>query len=188
MTWLSVDFGIWGCLITVWLAMAPFSRKTVKRENPLSRLAYLAPILPAALLFSRVPLGMPWLETRWLAESDVAGALSVAMTAAGVGFAIWARLTLGKNWSGTVTVKQDHTLVQTGPYAFARHPIYTGILFGLLGTTLAYGSPRAMLGALLFVLPFRVKMRVEERFMRGEFGAAYDDYAGRVKALVPYVW
>jgi protein-S-isoprenylcysteine O-methyltransferase Ste14 len=116
------------------------------------------------------------------------GLLSVAVTALGIGFAVWARFTLGRNWSGTVTVKKDHELVQRGPYAISRHPIYSGAVLAVLGTVMAFGTVRAALVVPVVVVAFRMKMAVEERFMTEQFGAAYADYRQRVKGLIPLVW
>jgi protein-S-isoprenylcysteine O-methyltransferase Ste14 len=110
------------------------------------------------------------------------------MTIAGVAFAIWARVTLGRNWSGTVTIKQDHELIRTGPYALVRHPIYTGIMFAVLGTAIFDGEIRSII---LIVATFSLlihKMRMEEQFMTEQFGSGYTNYRQNTKALVPFVW
>ena len=109
-------------------------------------------------------------------------------TITGVAFAIWARVTLGRNWSGMVTVKQDHELIRRGPYALVRHPIYTGIAFAAAGTVIFYGE---IIGLLFMVAMLSVmlhKMIIEERFMTEQFGSAYTDYKNRTKAFVPFAW
>jgi protein-S-isoprenylcysteine O-methyltransferase Ste14 len=116
-------------------------------------------------------------------HSGVAWA-GVAMCAAGTGFAIWARHYLAGNWSGTVTLKEGHSLIQSGPYAIVRHPIYSGILFAMLGTALAVGELRAF-PALLGALGIWKKMNQEEALMRKAFPGEYADYEQRVKKLVP---
>jgi len=100
---------------------------------------------------------------------------------------VWARLVLGRNWSGTVTVKQEHTLVRQGPYVIVRHPIYTGLLAAGLGTAIAYGQIRGLIAVALFLLLFILKIRIEERFMREQFGDDYRIYQEQVKALIPFV-
>jgi protein-S-isoprenylcysteine O-methyltransferase Ste14 len=79
-------------------------------------------------------------------------------------------------------------LVRTGPYALARHPIYTGMLTGLLGTALAVDAWRALAAFVIVTVAFLRKLRTEEAFMRAEFGAAYDTYRAEVPALVPRLW
>jgi protein-S-isoprenylcysteine O-methyltransferase Ste14 len=104
-----------------------------------------------------------------------------------VAFAIWARATLGRNWSAVVQVKQGHELVERGPYRWVRHPIYTGLLMGFLGTACALGEWRGLLGTAIVGVSFWFKLKLEERWMREQFGARYEDYMRRVKALIPGV-
>jgi protein-S-isoprenylcysteine O-methyltransferase Ste14 len=94
---------------------------------------------------------------------------------------------LAGNWSGTVTLKKGHELVQSGPYALVRHPIYTGLLVALIGTAVAVDRWRAVAGLTLLMTGIAYKISVEERFMREQFGDAYARYRARVKALVPFV-
>jgi len=109
----------------------------------------------------------------------------LAATVGGCFFAIWARLALGSNWSGQATVKAGHELVVTGPYALARHPIYTGMLTASAGTALAIGEMRCAYGLALIVLALVIKMSQEEKLMMQTFPQAYLAYRQRVKALIP---
>jgi protein-S-isoprenylcysteine O-methyltransferase len=107
---------------------------------------------------------------------------------AGMFFAGWARIFLGGNWSSNVTLKEDHTLVRSGPYRIVRHPIYTGLLVALLGTAIALGPLRCFLGVILAAVAWKIKSITEERFMVQQFGDQYTHYRMQVKALVPYIW
>ncbi len=109
------------------------------------------------------------------------------LSVVGIAIAIWARATLADNWSGRATLREGHELIQTGPYAFVRHPIYTGLLLAFLGTALMRCSPRSFLGVAVFLAVFVWKIRMEDGFLRAEFGAKFEDYRRRVKALVPFV-
>jgi protein-S-isoprenylcysteine O-methyltransferase Ste14 len=103
---------------------------------------------------------------------------------AGLLFAVWAREHLGSNWSRSVTIKQGHELITTGPYAVVRHPFYSGILAGYL----APRSPSSRCGFIGFVLIFLVlwlKHRMEEQWMRSEFGETYATNAHQTAALLP---
>ena len=105
----------------------------------------------------------------------------------GLLFAVWARVYLGGNWSSEVTIKQDHELITTGPYALVRHPIYTGILGGMLGTAIALSEVRGFIAFALIFLMFWFKLRMEEQWMRSQFGETYANYARKTAALVPYL-
>ncbi len=102
-------------------------------------------------------------------------------------FGMWARLTLGQLWSASVQRKHDHRVMQAGPYALVRHPMYTALIGAGLATAIAKGSIPAWAGAACFIIGYRMKARLEEKFLRQELGAAdYDAYAARVPMLVPF--
>jgi protein-S-isoprenylcysteine O-methyltransferase Ste14 len=179
---------LWIGLWLVWLAGALGAKRTVQRQSPGSRLAQGILITAAFFLLFGRGMWPHWLRQRLFPTSDTAVVwLGLALTAAGLGFAMWARLSIGRNWSGTVTIKEQHELIQGGPYAIVRHPIYTGFLLAYLGTALTYGELRGFAGFPLAALGFSLKLRTEESFMVRQFGAAYLDYKRRVKALVPFV-
>jgi protein-S-isoprenylcysteine O-methyltransferase Ste14 len=110
--------------------------------------------------------------------------LATALVAAGLGFAVWARFHIGRNWSGRVVVKRDHVLVRSGPYAIVRHPIYAGLLAALAGTALAIGEWRGLLAAALALCGFLRRIGVEERRMSATF-ADYEAYRRITPALIP---
>ena len=110
----------------------------------------------------------------------------VALLAAGLLFAVWARVHLGRNWSGAVTVKEGHELIRTGPYKLTRHPIYSGLLLAVIGTAITSGTLRAWVGVVIIAIAFAVKVRAEERFMRETFPGEYERYCEEVPALVPF--
>ena len=109
------------------------------------------------------------------------------ITFVGLGFAIWARVHLGKNWSGMPTIRQEHTLTRTGPYRFVRHPIYSGLILALFGTAIGIGYFWVFSSVLLVFVLFVIKFRMEEQFLEEEFGEEYAKYKREVKALIPYV-
>jgi protein-S-isoprenylcysteine O-methyltransferase Ste14 len=102
-------------------------------------------------------------------------------------FTVWARRHLGANWSGTVTVKAGDELITTGPYAFVRHPIYTGLLLGFAGSALAVGERCGVLALVMVTVALRRKLRVEERQMRQLFSETYGTYRGQISALIPFL-
>ncbi len=179
---------LWLGLGIFWLVGAITAKRTALTQSPGSRLLQVAPeIVAFFLLLGR--FNWPyWLRRRFVPEYSLAPMwVGLAFTAAGIGFAIWARLWIGRNWSGRVTIKEEHELIQDGPYAIVRHPIYSGFLLAILGTAIVHGEVRGLLALPLAAVGWTFKLRLEESFMAQQFGTAYLDYKRRVKALVPFV-
>jgi len=110
-----------------------------------------------------------------------------ALVLVGLAFAWWARIHLGRLWSSSVTRKAGHRVVDSGPYAVVRHPIYTGLLLSIAATAAEQGSVRAILGLLAFIVGFSIKARLEERFLSAELGPGdYEGYRRRVPMLIPF--
>lgn len=162
--------------------------KGAKRSEPLlpRLLKYWLPLLVAIVLI--LPshwFAGTWLGARLYPAQLLLAVLGAVFTMAGVAFACWARFVLGRNWSSVVQVKQDHELIQRGPYRVVRHPIYSGLLLAFVGTALAIGEWRGVFTVAIVAVSFWFKLRLEERWMRESFGAAYEGYMLRVKALIP---
>lgn len=187
----------WAAWAVSWMLAALWANRTegrpgVGRELPY-RIVTLAgfALLLALLVKGDKPVALaPPLAVLTRRVWDMPDAVNWAMVgAAALGFAFcwWARLHLGKLWSGRITRKEGHRVVDTGPYGIVRHPIYTGLLAASLATMVERGSPQAVLGAALLVIGYWMKARLEERFLREQLGAAdYDAYARRVPMLVPF--
>ena len=180
-------FWIWCAWALFWLVMAIGTKRTQRREPLGSRLGYvLIGLIGGVLIAWR---GQPLagaLSLRLWPRSATPYWIGLALLVAGLGFAVWARVHLGRNWSGTVTVKQDHELIRTGPYGYVRHPIYTGLITGLIGTAICAGTLRAALGVAIISTALWIKSRTEERFMRETFPGQYQNYCGEVPALIPF--
>jgi len=127
------------------------------------------------------------LGTHLLPASAQLASAGLVVTSLGAAFAIWARLTLGRNWSATVTVKEDHSFVYRGPYRVVRHPIYAGILLAMLGTATVYDEAGCFLAVVFAFVGWWLKTRKEEDFMAQEFGEEYRRYQKNVKRLIPFV-
>lgn len=177
----------WEAVGLVWLAAGAFTKRTVRSQAVGIRIFYLALIALGFTLLSSY-LAQGWLGRRFLTANQSLDVAGLVVTIAGCAFAIWARLALGSNWSGKATVKANHELVTSGPYAVARHPIYTGLLLAVVGTALAEGEWHGLLACVLILLAFIVKMSQEERLMMQTFPAAYPAYRLRVKALIPGIF
>lgn len=178
-------FIVWTAWAISWFIAAIWSRQTAARAGFAQEAPYrIVTIIGVLLLFGVEIEAFPhgWDVTRELAWA------MVALIVAGFAFAWWARLHLGTLWSGTITRKQDHRIVETGPYGLVRHPIYTGLLLAGFATAIARGRWEALIGAFLFALGCWIKARQEERFLSVELGAEYEAYRKRVRMLVPYLF
>jgi protein-S-isoprenylcysteine O-methyltransferase Ste14 len=179
---------LWYVLGFVWLVGLVTTKPVARVQSLASRLLHIGlTLLAFCLVFT------PYFRTGWRAWSfvpnaKVGGAIGLAIVLLGICFSIWARLELGGNWSGSVTIKEGHTLIRRGPYTIVRHPIYTGLLLALLGVAVIVGELGGLLGVAVMFLSFWVKSRVEERFMLEQFGEGYRQYQQQVKGLVPYVF
>ena len=120
-------------------------------------------------------------------EITYIGIFGVILVIIGLGFSVWARIHLGRNWSNYPTHKIDHELVTSGPYRFVRHPIYTGMILGAFGTTLIIGIPWFIL-FLIATVVFLIRITAEEKIMTEQFPDAYPEYKKRTKALIPFIW
>jgi protein-S-isoprenylcysteine O-methyltransferase Ste14 len=180
--------GIWAVFGVLWFLPAIFGKRTLKQQTPGSRILQLVWLVAAYVLFANQDLGWDLLNRRIVPTGMRATAVGYGLLAAGMLFALWARVFLGRNWSSNVTLKQNHTLVRSGPYRIVRHPIYTGLLVALLGTAIALGPLRCFLGVVLAAIAWKYKSVTEEAFMVQQFGDQYRVYQTEVKGLVPYIW
>jgi protein-S-isoprenylcysteine O-methyltransferase Ste14 len=174
-------------LLIVWLPGYFASKRTSQVPNLALQIPTTALLIAGFICLSspRI-LGMNLQVTP---QTVLFGVIGVAVNVTGVAFAIWARLVLGRNWSGLVmTVKEQHELVQGGPYAIVRHPIYTGLLLAMLGTALTIGTLATYVGVAAGLVAFLIRVNVEERLMCEQFGAAHDAYRQRTRKLIPFVW
>jgi len=176
---------IWFAWLISWFAAAIWSDRTVMRPSLQRQAGYrLTTIFGALLLFG--VFGIRRYDIRFWELDGGRGWFFVGIAAAGVLFMWWARLHLGRLWSGSVTRKADHHIVETGPYAFVRHPIYTGLLIALAATVCVDASAESFAGAAIVALGIYIKAKTEESFLRDQLGAeVYDTYARRVPMLVP---
>lgn len=176
---------LWAGWALSWITAAWWSSRTEKRAGVGGELAYRLPMHLGVLLMlvpaHRYPGALRLWQVGWTGAW-----ICVALIAAGIAFAWWARLHLGRLWSGSITRKADHRVVDTGPYALVRHPIYTGLLLALLATAAAKGVVWGWAGFLLLLGGLWLKARQEEQWLRRELGEAYDAYRRRVPMLIPF--
>jgi protein-S-isoprenylcysteine O-methyltransferase Ste14 len=177
---------MWVAWWILWLAAAAWSDRAVKAPPIHYHLLYrFIPAVGAVLLFGAIRRGSGEVSL-WHLSDAIAWAMAL-VALLGFLFTWWARFTLGRLWSSSVSRKADHYIVETGPYRLVRHPIYTGIILAAVATAIERGTLEAWLGAAIMTSGWYVKARLEERFLREELGAqAYDEYARRVPMLLPF--
>lgn len=175
----------WAIWVLLWLLLAFFSKSAKRRETPGQRLEHLIPALFGFLLIFREGMALPWLGTAIFPDHPVLMLTCVVVTLLGLSFAVWARLALGSNWSGTVTIKAGHQLIRSGPYRFIRHPIYTGMLTALLATVITQRLVTGLLGFAIVLFALWRKAKREESFLSEEFGPAFDEHQKHTGMFLP---
>jgi protein-S-isoprenylcysteine O-methyltransferase Ste14 len=184
---LYVTATCWGVFYAYWLAAAFATKKTALRESFIGSLSYRLPVALAAIVLvyaSRMP--RPMSEVIFPGTTPIC-VLVIAFSTTGLITCLWARITLGRNWSSVVLVKVGHELVQTGPCRLVRHPIYSGFILMFAAIVLLVGRVAGILAFGLFVYSFVLKFRREERLMLKQFPTAYPEYVRKTKRLVPYI-
>ena len=188
----------WAAFLAVWLVLAFNVKRDVRggftrafSEYWWLRILIAIIITIAAINFGKGTAhyggGEPYVFRDFFIQIPWLGWLGAAITVAGLAIAVWARVHLGRNWSPAPSVKEHHELVTSGPYAFVRHPIYTGVIAMALGTALTgslFGIGVFIFGGIIFIL----RISKEEKIMLELFPGQYPAYQKRTKALVPFVW
>lgn len=175
----------WILFVCAWAVTALRTKPTAERQPRMTALPYSIPTFLGAWLLVEGASDPGALGDRVLPHAGPVPAVGLALTLAGLGLALWARVTLGGNWSGRVTFKQDHQLVRHGPYARVRHPIYSALLLMFAGSALVIATLGALIGLPLVFFGIWLKLRQEEALMSRHFPQEYDSYRARVSALIP---
>jgi protein-S-isoprenylcysteine O-methyltransferase Ste14 len=179
---------LWLAVLTSWVVAAFWSTRAEKGGGIAADIAFRVLFWVSATLLL-APLSSPqFAEIRFWHFGEALEWTLAALTATGFLFAWWARIHLGRLWSDWLTKKPGHHVVDTGPYRFVRHPIYSGLIVAAFATALEEGNAFALSGAAILTLSFYAKARREECFLRVELGEdAYDAYARRTGMLVPMI-
>lgn len=180
----------WAILVIYWAWSARKLKATTRSEPVVLRL--LVYWVPLFLAFALLGPG-DWYAGSWLAERFVPKAVwikgaGLALAIAGIALACWSRYLLGSNWSSVVKIKENHELIERGPYRYIRHPIYTGLLLAFIGTALKVGDWRGVIAVAIVLVSFLRKLRIEERWLGEQFGEKYAGYMRRTKALLPAIF
>ncbi len=178
----------WVIFIVYWVMSASGAKRTISTVGRGSDIWMRILILIPLVLIMELPV------FNSIRQFNVASPLGsvlryggVFFCAVGIGFAIWARRHIGRNWGMPRTLKENPELVTSGPYAYVRHPIYTGILLAIFGSALA-SNVLWLIPFLYFVIFFIYSARVEERLMAQQFPEIYPAYQKRTKMLIPFIY
>ena len=177
---------IWLIWLASWVGASFWSGQTRKHVTTLHASRYHILIVAGGILFT------PW-TARVLGEKPIWNPgetgvyLLAVVTLVGIAFTWWARIHLGRFWSNAITHKEGHKVIDTGPYGMVRHPIYTGLILGMLATGVAVGTISAIVGAILISLGMSLKAKMEEVFLSAELGPDYSDYRRRVPMIIPFL-
>jgi protein-S-isoprenylcysteine O-methyltransferase Ste14 len=183
--WLHLAEIAWIVFLLYWFFSALKLKAVKQREPHRERAVYLVSMVAAYFLMFNDRLSFGWLGQRFLPAAAPIEATGVAITAVGIALAIWARWHLGQNWSATITLKEGHELIRSGPYGRIRHPIYTGMLLGLAGTALALGEYRGLIALAIALVCFSAKARKEERYLVTEFGERFKEHIRQTGMFFP---
>ena len=185
----KIVIGCWLIFIGYWIVSAFTAKKVAERGSFLSTLMYRLPLMigGAMIAIFRWWYQYPLMVIQITPDTDVTHYAGACVCVAGLAMAIWARWTLGGNWSSEVTFKQEHQLIRRGPYRFVRHPIYTGVLMMCLAQPIQFGRLHFWLGLIVIIIGLWIKLKQEEKVMLAHF-PEYSDYRKQVKALVPFVF
>jgi protein-S-isoprenylcysteine O-methyltransferase Ste14 len=175
----------WIAWIIYW-RIAGLNAKPTERRDDAHRWLYQLPVIAGFCCFI-LPVRRLALRAPLFSDHPLCWEIGTVLLAAGMAISIWARVELGRNWSNVITVKVGHELIQSGPYRWVRHPIYTGILLAVIGSALAQDLRTGVAAVALVFLGFWIKLRREEAWMRGQFGAQYEAYAARTPRLLPFL-
>ena len=178
---------IWLAWVVSWVVASFWSGRTKSFVPTRDSWVYRLPILIGAILLSHWTAGAVG-ASQLYNPGDIGTYLLAVVVLFGISFTWWARIHLGRFWSNAITHKEDHRIVDTGPYGVVRHPIYTGLIIAILATGVAVATWTSLLGALFIAFGEWQKARMEEGFLSAELGQdAYGLYSRRVPMIVPFL-
>jgi protein-S-isoprenylcysteine O-methyltransferase Ste14 len=185
--WRYLIEGPWIVFCAYWAVGALKTRRTVSQETLASRAGFiLLEVVGYVLLFSDlVAIGV--LGHLVVHRTYALAVTGVAFTWIGIALALWARWHLGQYWSARITLKEDHKLIRTGPYAHFRHPIYSGLVLAVVGGALAIDKWRCVAGIVLIILGYWMKAKKEEAMLAAQFGEAFQEHCRLTGFLIPRI-
>ncbi|MGD0571437.1 MAG: isoprenylcysteine carboxylmethyltransferase family protein [Sedimentisphaerales bacterium] len=186
MTKLSFLTACWWLFILFWVISAFSAKPAKERQDWGGRLFTFAFLTVTFLLLAGK---IPWrgINTRLWPDEWPLRLPGYTFTLAGLVTLIWSRLSLGTNWSATVTFREGHELIERGPYRFVRHPMYSGILLMVAGTAIVLGNTSGLISLFICFLGHWWKLSAEEALLMKHFPDTYQLYRSRTRALIPFI-
>jgi len=175
----------WIVFVLYWIVSAIRTRDTLQTESSASRYAILLIEIAGFVLLFRHSAGVGFLGERFMDRTLASAIIGSILSWVGIGLAIWARYHLAEYWSARITIKQDHQLIRTGPYARLRHPIYSGIILAAIGSAVVIDQWRCVLGVCLVLIGYCIKARKEETMLTQQFGDAFREHQKQTGFLIP---
>lgn len=173
--------------ISMWLTQPPVSVKETGDQKSSDRFSVIL-ILFMSFISVVVPV-VDWAYFKDAASSfTIYSAIGIAMVVTGISFRAWAVRSLGKYFTATVQIKDDHLLVKTGPYQIVRHPSYTGAFLALIaGGVILESLTGFIISCIAMIIAYYVRIGIEEKELIARFGNDYLDYRRETKMIIPYV-
>jgi protein-S-isoprenylcysteine O-methyltransferase Ste14 len=178
--------GLWLGWLGSWMAAALIWRGPRQQRASAAGWSMLLPAAGFALLFFDIRGDFAAALRLWSTNAAAAW-ICVTLAAAGLALMWWARLTMGRLWSGGIETREGHRVIESGPFAHMRHPIYSGLILMAGAKAAMIGTLAALAGAGVLAAGFILKARAEERFLIAAFGDSYRAYRRRVPMLVPRI-
>jgi len=184
---INIISGCWILFLFVWVLTALSTKRSIYRESGAHRVRYWLLLIIAYFLLIKGRQFPGPLKILVIPNTEFSAWIGAVFCVIGFLFCVWARITLGRNWSGAITLKEDHELIVRGPYHFVRHPIYTGLLAMFLGTAVAQGHLGGLIAIVFAFVSLWIKLSAEEKLMLEHFSGQYAAYQRKVRRLIPFV-
>ncbi|HSZ34517.1 MAG TPA: isoprenylcysteine carboxylmethyltransferase family protein [Puia sp.] len=188
MNLIGIEKTMWSVIFIYWLVSSFAVKKTVKRQSGKGRILYIICVLTAFMFLFGNYFSIDFLDQTVFPQTYNWRITGLIFCALGLTFSLMARIWLGGNWSGRITVKENHELIQSGPYAVTRNPIYTGFLLAFIGCSMTLGQVKGYIGIIFLVACILIKVFQEETFMLDAFGDKFTAYKSKVKRLIPFIY